>query len=174
MEDKAKTSSKSQRRFGSGRPRGRGKGPREREQKEFDQKILDLARVTRVTAGGKRMRFRATVVVGDHKGRVGVGTAKGVDVAAAVDKAYAQAKRRILSVPLRRETIPHAVKASYGSAMVLLKPAPVGTGLKSGGAVRVVLELAGVPNVVSKILNSKNKINIARATMKGLESLRRA
>lgn len=171
MEEKKTASSKPQRRSQAGR--GRGKGHREREQKEFDQKILDLARVTRVTAGGKRMRFRATVVAGDHKGRVGVGTAKGVDVAAAVEKAYLQAKRHILSVPLKHGTIPHAVETRYGSAHVLLKPAPVGTGIKSGGAVRVVLELAGVPNVVSKILNSKNKINIARATMKGLESLRR-
>src|SRR3989338_8120774 len=166
------SASKPQRRSGSGR--GRPKGNREREQREFDQKILDLARVTRVTAGGKRMRFRATVVVGDHKGRVGVGTEKGLDVAAAVEKAYPQAKRRVVTVPLKNGTIPHAVSARYGSASVLLKPAPVGTGLKSGGAVRIVLELAGVPNVVSKILNSKNKINIARATMEGIEALRRS
>lgn len=176
MEEATKTTgkknTKSQDRGGS---RGRGgRGPRkEREVREFDQKILDLARVTRVTAGGKRMRFRATVVIGDRKGRVGVGTAKGVDVAAAVEKAYTQAKRKVITVPLHKETIPHASQVKYGSATVLVKPAPVGTGLKSGGAVRVVLELAGVPNVVSKILGSKNKINIARATIGCLKALRR-
>jgi len=174
MEEK-KTTEKSSRpeRRGGAPGRGRGKGRKEREVREFDQKILDLARVTRVTGGGKRMRFRATLVIGDHKGRVGIGTAKGLDVAAAVEKAYTQAKRKVITVSMKDETIPHMVEMKYGSAQVLLKPAPVGTGLKSGGAIRVVLELAGVPNVVSKILGSKNKINIARATIKGLETLRR-
>lgn len=158
-----------------GNRRGRGqKGRRksQREPREFDQKILDLARVTRVTAGGKRMRFRCTLVIGDHKGRVGIGTAKGTDVAMAIEKAYAQAKRRVMTVPIKDETIPHEVRIKYGAAKVMLKPAPVGTGLKAGGAMRVVLELAGVPNAVSKILGSKNKINIARATMEGLQALR--
>jgi len=166
--------SKPQNRNAGARGRGGKGGPRrEREVREFDQKILDLARVTRVTGGGKRMRFRATVVIGDHKGRVGLGTAKGIDVAIAVEKAYTQAKRKIVTVPMKDETIPHMIQRKYGSAVVLMKPAPVGTGLKSGGAVRMVLELAGVPNAVSKILASKNKINIARATLKCLENLRR-
>ena len=149
----------------------RGKGRRPRETKEFEQKILDLARVTRVTAGGKRMRFRVTLVIGDKKGRVGVGTSKGADVAMAVEKAYKQAKKNVLTVPLTNETIAREIRVKYGAARVMLKPAPVGTGLKSGGAVRVVLEMAGVPNAVSKILGSKNKNNIARATMMGLRRL---
>lgn len=160
--DKGPSSSQNRR----GRPRQKVREPR-----EFDQKILDLARVTRVTAGGKRMRFRATLVIGDHKGQVGIGTSKGADVAIAVEKAYRQAKKNLFTVPLIEESIAHVVLEKYGAAQVLLKPAPKGTGLKSGGAVRVVLEMAGVPNVVSKILGSKNKINIARATLAALRRL---
>lgn len=157
---------------------GRGGGPRrgggrrdEREPREFEQKTLDLSRVTRVTAGGKRMSFRATVVIGDKKGRVGVGTAKGNDVQAALEKAYRQAKKTLIRIPMRHETIPHPVMQKYAAAEVLLKPAPRGTGLKAGGAVRVLLELAGVPNAVSKVIRSSNKINIARATMEAIKDL---
>jgi small subunit ribosomal protein S5 len=155
---------------GKGGPR-RGGRP-DREPREFDQKTLDLARVTRVTAGGKRMSFRATVVIGDKKGRVGVGTAKGNDVQLALEKSYRQAKKHMIRVPLKDETIPHAVLKKYASAEVLLKPAPRGTGLKAGGAVRVVLELAGVPNAVSKVIRSSNKINIARATLAAIGDLK--
>lgn len=152
---------------------GRGRRPQtEREVKEFDQKTLELSRVTRVTAGGKRMRFRAAVVIGDHKGRVGFGVAKGADVAASLDKAYRQAKKHVFSIPMKEGTLPHAVSYRYGAADVLMKPAPQGTGLKCGGAVRVVLELGGVPNAVSKILGSKNKVNIAKATLGALKTLR--
>ena len=119
------------------------------------------------------MRFRAALVIGDKKGRVGLGVAKGADVAIAVEKAYKQAKKRLVDIPLKDETFPHEVRSKFGSARVLLKPAPEGTGLKSGGAVRVVLELAGVPNAVSKILGSENKINIARATLHGLEMMKK-
>jgi len=158
----------------SGPRRGRRPSRRkEREPREFEQKILDLSRVTRVTAGGKRMRFRAALVIGDKKGRVGLGVAKGADVAIAVEKAYKQAKKRLVDIPLKDETFPHEVRSKFGSARVLLKPAPEGTGLKSGGAVHVVLELAGVPNAVSKILGSENKINIARATLHGLEMMKK-
>lgn len=157
---------------GRGGRRGPGGARREREQREFDQKILDLSRVTRVTAGGKRMRFRATLVIGDKKGRVGVGVAKGADVAMSVEKAYRQAKRNVFTIPLKEGTFPHAVSAKYRAAVVLLKPAPAGTGLKAGGAVRVVLEMAGVPNAVSKIMGSGNKLNIARATLVGLRQLK--
>lgn len=155
------------------RGRGRGRGKREeRAPREFDQKILDLARVTRVTAGGKRMSFRCALVIGDKKGRVGMGTAKGGDVQIAIEKAYKQAKKHVLTVPLHDGTIPHPVWVKFGSAVVLMKPAPKGTGLKAGGAVRMVLEYAGVPNAVSKILNSSNKINIAKATLEALRQLR--
>ncbi len=157
------------RRGGSSRRDGRGG---EREKKEFDQKILDLSRVTRVTAGGKRMSFRAALVIGDRKGRVGFGVAKGADVQMAIEKSYRQAKKRLIRVPLIHDTIPHSVWKKFGSAVIMIKPAPRGTGLKCGGAVRIVFEMAGVPNAVSKIVNSTNKINIAKATLAAIEDLR--
>ncbi|MDA1038161.1 MAG: 30S ribosomal protein S5 [bacterium] len=172
METPKTTTEKKSARPSGKRPGGNRPGGRKREQREFEQKILDLARVTRVTGGGKRMRFRATLVIGDKKGRVGIGTSKGTDVAMAIEKAYKQAKKNVITVTMDNETIPHRVDLKYGAAIVLLKPAPKGTGLKSGGAVRVVLEMAGVPNAVSKIMGSKNKINIARATIAGLKELR--
>jgi len=142
------------------------------EAKEFEQKILDIARVTRVTAGGKRMKFRACVIVGDRKGRVGCAVAKGLDVTQAVAKASTQAEKNLIKVPLQNETIPHEIKEKFGAAEILLKPAPKGTGIKAGGAVRSVLELAGVPNAVGKILGSKNKINNSRATINALKKLK--
>lgn len=149
-----------------------GRGPRkEREPQEFEQRILDLARVTRVTKGGKRMRFRACLIIGDKKGRVGYGVAKGLDVQAAVGKAFLQAKKKVLTVKLVNGTIPYAVRTKFAAAEVLLKPAPKGTGVKAGGATRVVLELAGVPNIVAKALGSSNKINNAKATMEALQAL---
>ncbi len=159
---------------------GRGgqssRGPRRErndEPKEFDQRTLELARVTRVTKGGKRMRFRACVVLGDHKGRVGFGVAKGADVAASVAKATAQAKKALITVPIKNETILHAVKTSFAAANVIINPAPRGTGIKAGGAVRVVLELAGVPNATAKILGSKNKINNTKAAIKALSMFKK-
>ena len=151
---------------------GRGRRDRHDEPKEFDQRILELARVTRVTQGGKRMRFRACIIIGDRKGRVGYGVAKGADVTASVAKATNQAKKRLVTVPLVKGTIPHAVAQKFAAADIILKPAPQGTGIKAGGAVRVVLELAGVPNAVGKILGSNNKINNAKATMAALKRLR--
>lgn len=142
------------------------------EEKEFEQRVLDIARVTRVTAGGKRMRFRACVAIGDKKGRVGVGVAKGADVASAIVKANRQAEKNLVRVSMVRDTIPHRVDAKFGAAVVMLKPAPAGTGIKAGGVVRVLLALAGVPNVVSKIFGSKNKINNARATILALQSFK--
>ncbi len=144
-----------------------------REEKEFEQKILDLARVTRVTKGGKRMRFRATVVVGDRKGRVGFGVAKGNDVTFSVNKAAREAKRNLMTIPLRNETIPHDVKAKFGASVILLKPAPRGSGIKAGGAVRTIMELGGVPNVVGKILRGNNKINTLKATILALKSFKK-
>lgn len=155
---------------GRGKARGRGRKP-EREQREFEQKILDLARVTRVTKGGKRMRFRTCLIIGDRKGRVGIGVAKGVDVAISVEKAFRQAKKNLINVPMIDETLPHEIRSKFGSASILLKPAPKGTGLKSGGAIRLVLELSGVPNATSKILGSNNKINNAKATLRALKEL---
>lgn len=164
MEEKGQ---KKKGRFGSRRGRGR----RPSEPREFEQKILDLARVTRVTAGGKRMRFRVCLIIGDKKGRVGYGVSKGGDVQSAVQKAFRQAKKNLIHVPLVNETFPFAVNVKLGAAKIILKPAPKGTGLKSGGAIRMVLEHAGVPNAVSKILGSNNKINNVKATFEGLKML---
>ncbi len=141
------------------------------KQDEFEQKIIDLARVTRVMAGGKRMRFRACVIIGDRKGRIGYAVAKGADVSLAVSKAVNKAKKNVLKVTLHKETIPHGVEIKFKAARLLLKPAPLGTGIKAGGAVRSVLELAGIPNIVAKIKGSNNKINNVKATFAALESL---
>ncbi|OGY44398.1 MAG: 30S ribosomal protein S5 [Candidatus Buchananbacteria bacterium RIFCSPHIGHO2_02_FULL_40_13] len=144
-----------------------------KEQPEFEQQIVDLARVTRVMAGGKRMRFRACVVIGDKKGQVGVGLAKGRDVALAVEKAVAKAEKNLTKVNLVNGTIPHEIYVKVGAAKVLLKPAPAGTGIIAGGASRLVLELAGVKNVVSKIMGTNNKISNVDATIKALSSLKK-
>ena len=138
----------------------------EKEEKEFEQKIIDLARVTRVTAGGKRMKFRACVAIGDLKGKCGVGVAKGVDVAIAINKAVAVAKKKMIVVPITEEgSIPYEVKEKFGAAKIFLKPAKKGTGLKAGSAVRMVLELTGIKNITSRILGSGNKMNNAKAVI---------
>lgn len=138
---------------------------------EYDQKVLDLSRVTRVTAGGKRMRFRACIAVGDRKGKVGIGVAKGADVSLAINKATTQAKKHLIIVPLRRETIPFDVQVKFKAAKLLLKPAPKGSGIIAGGVVRLILDIAGIPNVVAKMLGSSNRVTNAQATMLALEAL---
>lgn len=141
---------------------------------EFEEKVLDLRRVTRVVAGGKRFRFRATVVVGDGEGRVGVGVAKGPDVLGAVSKAKLEAKKNLIKVTLKDgRTIPHDVKAKYSAASVLLKPASKGKGIKAGGAVRTVLSLAGFKDVTAKCLGrTPNKLTNALATIEALKKLK--
>ena len=140
---------------------------------EYKDKVLDLRRVTRVVAGGKRFRFRVTVVIGDEKGRVGVGIAKGLDVAQAVDKAKVNAKKKLIIVPLRDRTIPYEVGAKFSAARVIIKPAKKGHGLKAGGAVRVVLLLAGVRDATAKCLGgTKNKLTNAMATIEALKKLK--
>jgi small subunit ribosomal protein S5 len=143
-----------------------------REKPEFEQKLLDLARVTRVVKGGRRFRFRATLVIGDRKGRVGVGVAKGADVSDAIQKAYNDAKKSMITVKLSGNTISHDVKMKLGSAKVLLKPASEGRGVIAGGAVRAVVDLAGIRDIVSKSLGTSNKLNVARATIEALKSLK--
>ncbi len=146
---------------------------REKPKSEFDSKLLDLARVTRVSAGGRRFRFRATVVIGNKKGKVGVGVAKGTDVAQAVEKASRLAKKDLIIVPITNDTIPYEVEAKFSSARVLLKPQKKGRGLVAGGTVRVVCALAGIKNISSKILGrTRNKLNNARATIKALKQLK--
>lgn len=140
---------------------------------EFSQKILEIARVTRVMAGGKRMNFRACVAIGDKKGSVGVGLGKGSDVTIAVNKAVNKAKKAMVKVPMINETIPHEVRYKLGAAQIMLKPAKQGRGVISGGVVRGILELAGIKNISSKTLGTSNKINNARCTIAALADLRK-
>lgn len=146
--------------------------PEVKTEQEFEQQLVDLARVTRVVKGGKRLSFRACVVIGNRKGRAGVGVAKGVDVAMAIEKAVRQANKDLISIEVINETIPHWVKMKYGAAQVLLRPAPKGHGIVAGGAVRSVLTLVGIKNITAKILGSRNKINNVRATINALKALR--
>lgn len=143
-----------------------------REKPEFEQKLLNLARVTRVVKGGRRFRFRATLVIGNRKGKVGVGVSKGSDVSDAIKKAYNDAKKNLVEVGLSGNTIPHDVSAKLGSAKVLLKPGRPGQGVIAGGAVRAVVDLLGVKDIVSKSLGSSNPLNVARVTVKALQDLK--
>ncbi len=149
----------------------RGRRP-EREKDEFDQKMIDLARVTRVMAGGKRMRFRACIVVGDRKGRLGWALAKGADVSIAMNKAATKAKKDLITVKSVNGTIPHVIKVKYKAAQILFKPARKGTGIKAGGAVRSVLELSGIQDISAKILGTNNKITNVHATFIALTSMK--
>jgi len=143
--------------------------------REFESKLLDLARVTRVTGGGKKLSFRATIIAGDKSGKVGIGLAKGKDVEQAVRKAERQAKKNMIKVPIINETIPYSVGAKFCSARVLLRPQIKGKGIIAGGPVRTVCSLAGIKNVSAKILSkSKNKINNALATIEALKKLKKA
>lgn len=141
------------------------------EQAEFDHEVLEVARVVRVVKGGRRFRFRAAVVVGDRAGRVGLGIAKSRDVQQAIAKAQGQAIKNVERVPLQDGTIAHQVTVRFKGAQVLLKPAPSGTGLIVGGTVRLIADMVGVTDLVAKQLGSANKINNARATIRGLASM---
>jgi len=149
--------------------------PRTKKEKpEYDQKLLDLARVTRVVKGGRRFRFRASLVIGNRKGKVGVGVGKGADVSDSIKKAYDDARKNMIDVPMCKNTIAHEVFIKMGSARVMLKPAAKGRGIVAGGAVRAVVDYAGIKDIVSKSLGTANKLNVARATVKALESLKAA
>lgn len=144
-----------------------------RQPSEFKEKTLDLRRVTRVVAGGKRMRFRATIALGDEKGRIGIGIAKGTDVALAIEKARAKAKKHLVMIPLFGRTIPHEVLAKFSAAKVLLKPAQEGHGLRAGGSVRAVLLLTGIKDITAKCLGrTPNKLTNALAALKALQKLK--
>ena len=153
------------------RRQSRGRG-QEQGKRDFEQKIVEIKRVTRVVAGGKRMRFRALVVIGDKKGKVGIGLRKGADVSEAVNKAVTAAKKIMVAVKLVNDTIPHEMKFKFKSSMVFLKPAGPGTGVIAGGAIRQVLDLAGVKNILSKMLGSSNKVNNVMATYLALTKMR--
>jgi small subunit ribosomal protein S5 len=147
--------------------------PLKEEKEKYESKLLDLARVSHTRAGGKKLRFRAVIVIGNKVGKVGVGVASGLDVAQAIEKATFQAKRNLIEVPIVNDTIPHEVISKFGSAQVLLRPQRKGRGLVAGGTVRVICQLAGIKNISSKNLGrTSNKINIARATIKALKKLK--
>lgn len=145
----------------------------QQKQSEFKEKVLDLRRVTRVVAGGKRLRFRATVVVGNEKGSIGIGIGKGLDVAQSVAKAKTAAMKNIISIKLKGKTIPYDVGAKFSSAKVIIKPAKDGHGLKAGGAVRTVLLLIGIRDATAKCLSgTKNKLTNAVATIEALKKIK--
>jgi small subunit ribosomal protein S5 len=142
-----------------------------KEAKEYDEEVIEIRRVTRVVKGGRRLRFRALVVIGNRKGKVGIGVGKSTEVTGAIQKAISQAKKNVKVVTLNEETIPHEVKIKYKSARILLIPAGPGTGIIAGGTVRKVLELAGVKNILSKIIGSSNKLNNTYAAFEALKTL---
>lgn len=148
-----------------------GRRPEVAEEKQFDERVVNIDRVARVVKGGRRFRFRALVVVGDHKGKIGIGVAKGADVTTAVTKAVDVAKKNFVTIKLHNGTLPHEAEAKVSGARILVKPAAPGTGLIAGGVVRTVLEVTGVRNALSKSLGSTNKINTAYATLAALESI---
>ncbi len=145
-----------------------------KEKPEYEQKLLDLARVARVVKGGRRFRFRATLVIGNRKGRVGVGVGKGADVSDAIKKAFDDAKKNLITIVLNKNTIAHDIVHKVGSARIILKPASPGRGIIAGGAIRTVVDLAGIKDIVSKSLGTSNKLNVARAAIGAFEQLAEA
>lgn len=143
-----------------------------RENQEFSEKIVQVNRVSKKTKGGNKIGFSVVVVVGNKKGKVGVGLGKAPDVAPAIRKSVNYARKHLIEVPIINGTIPHEIRLKKGAAIILLKPAPVGTGVIAGGAVRAVVEAAGIRNIVSKILGTKNRASNVYATLQALKSLK--
>ena len=144
------------------------------EEQEFTEKVVSINRVAKVVKGGKNFRFSVLVVVGNQKGKVGVGSGKALEIPDAIRKGIEDAKKHLIDVPLINDTIPHEALGVFGAGKVLIKPAPEGTGVIAGGPVRAVLELAGIKNVVSKSLGSSNSRNMVNATIEALKQLKRA
>ena len=164
------------RRGGGGRGRGRG-GDREQRQREddsggFNERVVHTRRIAKVVKGGRRLRFNALVVVGDGQGRVGAGMGKALAIPDAVRKGTAVARRSTVTIPIKGSTIPHEISVRKGASIVIIKPAPLGTGIIAAGAMRAMLELGGVQDVVGKSLGSRNPINIVQATLEALSLLR--
>ena len=144
----------------------------ETQQTEWKEQVIQVRRVTKVVKGGKKLSFRAIVVVGNKNGQLGVGCAKASEVIVAIQKAVADGRKNLITVPIFKTTIPHPITGTSGAGSVMLKPASQGTGVIAGGAVRAVLELAGIENILSKSLGSKSPLNAANATLKALQSLK--
>lgn len=171
-------------RMGENKERGRrgrdsGRNPERREREvaepsEWQEKVIQIRRVTKVVKGGKKMSFRAIVAVGNQKGQVGVGVGKANEVISAIQKAIADAKKELVTVPMVGSTIPHMIVGAADASRVMIKPASKGTGVIAGGAVRSVLELAGIHDILSKNLGASSPLNSARATVDGLRRLRSA
>ena len=143
----------------------------EKPQSEWVERVVQISRVTKVVKGGKKLSFRAIVIVGNKKGQVGVGCAKAAEVIIAIQKAIADGRKNLITVPIFKTTIPHPITGRSGAGAVMLKPASQGTGIIAGGAVRLVLELAGIENILSKSLGSKSPLNAANATLDALQKL---
>jgi len=147
---------------------------RDREASEFKEKVVQIRRVTKVVKGGKKMGFRAVVVVGDMKTRVGLGVGKAAEVSAAIRKGVEAAKKNLMEVPVLEGTVPHDIIGKFSASSVVLRSAPRGSGVIAGGSVRTILELCGIKNIVAKKIGSANAINVARATLNALAGLRSA
>lgn len=158
----------------SGRPVKNFMRPRsfdgEKEKSEFEERVIEVRRVARTVAGGRRIRFRALVVIGNRKGKVGMGSAKANDVSEAVRKAVSKAKKSLVTVPIIDGTIPYEVTSKFGSAVVMLRPAASGTSIVAGGSIRAVADLVGITDLLSKSLGSSNKVNNIVATIKAFSS----
>lgn len=176
-EQTASTTPQTETRAPRGRQQGRGgrrddrRNARDEAPKEFEEVVINIDRVARVVKGGRRFRFKALVVVGNRKDKVGVGVSKGADVQTAVAKATDVAKKHMITIPVANETIPHDAEVKVSGAQVLIKPAAPGTGIIAGGVVRSVIGVTGIRNMLSKSLGSTNKVNIAYATVEALASL---
>jgi small subunit ribosomal protein S5 len=148
------------------------KGRPPREAKEFEEEVIQIDRVTRVVKGGRRLRFRATVVIGNHKGKVGIGIGKSTEVQGAIQKAIAQAKKTLIEVPIVGQTIPHRIQVKFKSAKLLIMPACPGTGIIAGGPLRKVVELSGIQDILSKSLGCNNRVTNTQAALMALSKLK--
>ena len=169
--EKAPEQKRGNRRFNRDNRRPQKRNDRNAQEKEFEERVVKINRITKVVKGGRRMRFAALVVIGDHKGRVGFGTGKAKEVPDAIRKATENAQHNLIRVNLVGTTLPHETVGRYGAGEVVLRPAATGTGVIAGGPVRAVLELAGVTDVISKCLGSRTSINVVRATVEGLKNM---